>query len=164
MERDIEEAVEYCELPEPTNEKALSVWEELYQRYPHNNHIRYELAQTHEFIAHSDEPRESFLEHYRNAVVYYEKILDDSTDHELRWKTIYFLHSVYNNLGDRDNVLRIANMGCDWGTLKAEMLSKIDGYEEKTFWCQKIFRYYGESAAWALMGMSFPDESTKIFA
>lgn len=164
MERDIEEAVKLCELPETTNEKALSVWEELYHRYPHNNHIRFMLAQTHENIAHSDEPREIFLEHYRNAAVYYEKILDDSTDNELRSKTIYSLHSVYNNLGDNDNVLRIANMGGDWGTLKAEMLSKIDGYEEKTLWCQKIFRYYGEGAAWALMGMSFHDENTKIFA
>ena len=164
MECDIEEAVKFCKLPETTNEKALSVWEELYNRYPHNNHIRFELAQTHENIAHSDEPREIFLEHYRNAAVYYEKILDDSTDNELRSKTIYSLHSVYSVLNDRDNALRIANMGGEWGSLRAEMLSKIDGYEEKTLWCQKIFRYYGEGAAWALIGMSFPDENTKIFA
>ncbi len=164
MERDMEEAVKLCKLPETTNEQALSVWEELYHRYPYNNHIRFELAQAHEYIAHPDEPREVFLEHYRNAAVYYEKILDDSTDNELRSKTIYSLHSVYNTLGERENVLRIANMGGDWGTLRAEMLSKIDGYEEKTLWCQQIFRYYGEGAAWALMGMSFPDENTKIFA
>lgn len=164
MECDIEEAAKICELPETTNEQALSVWQELYQRYPYNNHIRFEIAQAHENIAHSDEPREIFLEHYRNAAVYYEKILDESTDNELRSKTIYSLHSVYNNLGDRDNVIRIANMGGDWGTLRAEMLSKIDGYEEKTLWCQKIFRYYGEGAAWALIGMSFPDENTKVFA
>ncbi len=164
MERDIKEAVKFCKLPETTNEQALSVWEQLYHRYPRNNHIRFELAQTHEYIARSDESREIFLEHYRNAAIYYEKILDDSTDHALRSKTIYSLHSVYNNLGDRENVLRIANMGGDWGTLRAEMLSKIDGYEEKTRWCQQIFRYYGEGAAWALMGMSFPDENTKIFA
>ena len=55
-------------------------------------------------------------------------------------------------------------MGGDWGTLKAEMLSQIKGYEEKTLWCQEVFRYYGEGAAWALMGMDFPDESAKIFA
>ena len=164
MERDIEEALKFCELPETTNEQALAVWEELYCRYPHNNHIRFELARTHDFMAHSVELQEISLEHFRGAAEYYEKILDDSTDHELRSKTIYFLHDVYNHLGDRDQVLRIANMGGDFGTLKAEMLSKIDGYEEKTFWCQRIFRYYGECAAWALMGMSFPDENIKISA
>lgn len=164
MERDIEEARKFCDLPETTNEQAFQLWEELYRRYPHNNFIRFELAQTHEFIASSEEPREIFLEHYRNAAQYYEKILDDSTDNELRSKTIYHLHYAYNLLGDRENVLRIANMGGDWGTLKAEMLSTIDGYEEKTRWCQEVFRYYGEGAAWALMGMNFPDENTKIFA
>jgi len=55
-------------------------------------------------------------------------------------------------------------MGGDWGTLKAEMLSKIDGYEDKTHWCQKIFRYYGEGATWAIMGMDFTDDRTRIFA
>jgi len=165
MEADIEETRKICDLPETTNEQALALWEELYRRYPHSNRIRFEIAQTHEFIASSFGSRETILDYLRNtAVCYYEKILDDSTDNELRSKTIYFLHNIYNLLGDRENVLRIANMGGDWGTLKAEMLSQIKGYEEKTLWCQEVFRYYGEGAAWALMGMDFPDESAKIFA
>lgn len=55
-------------------------------------------------------------------------------------------------------------MGGDWGTLKAEMLSKIDNYEKKNYWCQQVFKYYGESMAWAVMNMHFPDVETKIFA
>ena len=55
-------------------------------------------------------------------------------------------------------------MGGDWGTLKAEMLSKIDNYEKKNYWCQQVFKYYGEGMAWAVMNMHFPDVETKIFA
>ena len=61
-------------------------------------------------------------------------------------------------------MLRIANIGGDWGTLKAEMLSKIDNYEKKNYWCQQVFKYYGEGMAWAVMNMRFPDVETKIFA
>ena len=55
-------------------------------------------------------------------------------------------------------------MGGDWGTLKAEMLSKIDGYEKKNYWCQQVFKYYGEGMAWALMNMQFSDMEARIFA
>lgn len=109
MEQDIEETKNICALPETTNEEALFLWKKLCQRYPHNNHIRFELATVYEYLASGDQPREFFEQHYRNAAEYYEKILDDSTDNELRSKTIGALHHVYNRLGQRENVLRIAH-------------------------------------------------------
>lgn len=163
MEKEFEETKIYCELHETTNEQALDAWMKLYDRYPHNNAIRYEIAKTHEYCAKTIDA-EDFLRHYRKSAEFYEKILDDSTDHDLRSKTIYSLHHIYNHIGDCENTRRIANMGGDWGTLKAEMLSQIDGYEKKNYWCQEVFRYYGEGMAWTIMNMEYPDNETKIFA
>lgn len=164
MEKEIEETQKYCERSETTNEQALEAWMKLYERYPHNNVIRFEIAKTHEYCASDTINAAHFLEHYRKAADFYEKILDDSTDNTLRGKALTSLHHVYNRICDTDNALRIANMGGDWDTLKAEMLSKIDGYEKKNYWCQEVFRYYGEGMAWTLMNMEFPDNKTKIFA
>jgi len=163
MEKEIEETRKYCDALETTNEDALNTWMKLYERYPHNNIIRFEIAKTHTYCANAYDD-EDFIRHYKKAAEFYEKVLDDSTDNDLRSETIEALHHIYNSLSDSENALRIANMGGDWGTLKAEMLSELNGYEKKNYWCQQIFRYYGEGMACAVMRMQFPDTETKIFA
>ena len=163
MDIEIEETRKYCDDFATSNEDALETWMKLYERYPHNNIIRYEIAKTHTYCAKVDDD-EDFLSHNRKAAEFYEKVLDDSTDNDLRSKTIEALHHIYNTLGDSENALRIANMGGYWGTLKAEMLSEINGYEKKNYWCQQLFKYYGEGMAWCIMNMEFPDTETKIFA
>lgn len=163
MEKEIEETRKYCDAFDTSNEDALDTWMKLYERYPHNNAIRFEIAKTHTYCAKTLYA-ESFLSHNKKAAEFYEKILDDSTDNDLRSKTLESLHHIYNTLGDCENALRIANMGGDWGTLKAEMLSKTDGYEKNNYWCQQVFRYYGEGMAWCIMNMEFPDTETKVFA
>ncbi len=163
MENEIEETKKYCAFPEITNEQAMEAWRKLYERYPHNCHILFEIATLHEYLASETGESES-TEHYRNAAACYAKILDGSTDNTLRGRTIVQLHHVYHMLGEWENMLRVANMGGEFGTLKAEMLSKIDGYEKKNYWRQEIFRYYGERMAWVLMDMEFSERETKIFA
>ncbi len=163
MEKEIEQTRKYCDALETSNEDALEAWMKLYERYPHNNTIRYEIAKMHSYGAKAYDD-EDYIRHYKKAAEFYEKVLDDSTDNDLRSKTLEALHHIYNSLSDSDNALRIANMGGDWGTLKGEMLSKIDGYEKKNYWCQQVFRYYGEGMAWTIMRMRFPDIQTKIFA
>jgi len=163
MEKEIEETRKYCDALETSNEDALETWMKLYERYPHNNTIRFEIAKTHTYCASAYDDYD-FINHNKKAAEFYEKILDDSTDNDLRSQTIEALHHIYNTLGDSENALRMANMGGNWGTLKAEMLSKLNGYEKKNYWCQQVFRYYGEGMAWAIMGMQFPDTETKIFA
>ncbi|MBR6558606.1 MAG: helix-turn-helix transcriptional regulator [Clostridia bacterium] len=163
MEKEIEETRRYCDALETSNEDALETWMKLYERYPHNNTIRFKIAETHEYCASAYDD-EDFTQHNKKAVEFYEKVLDDSTDNDLRSQTIESLHHIYNTLGDSENALRIANMGGDWGTLKAEMLSKLNEYEKKNYWCQNVFRYYGEGMAWAIMRMQFSDTETKIFA
>ena len=163
MEKEIAETRKYCDALETTNEDALEAWMKLYAKYPHNNAIHFEIAKAHFYCAkpHDDE---EFIRHNKLAAEFYEKVLDASTDNDLRSKTLEALHRIYNGLSDSHNALRIANMGNDWGTLKAEMLSKIDGYEKKNYWCQQVFKYYGEGMAWAIMNMQFPDVNTRIFA
>ena len=163
MEKEIEETRKYCDALETSNEDALKTWMNLYERYPHNNAIRFEIANAHSYCANPYDD-EDFIRHYKKAAEFYEKVLDDSTDNDLRSKTIESLHQIYNTLGDSENALRIANMGGDWSTLKAEMLSQLNGYEKKNYWCQQVFGYYGEGMAWAIMRMQFPDTKTKIFA
>lgn len=163
MEKEIEEVRKYCDTLETSNEDTLDTWMKLYEKYPHNNSIRFEIAKTHEYCANAYDD-EDFTRHNKKAIEFYEKVLDDSTDNDLRSQTIEALHHIYNTLGDSENALRTANMGGDWGTLKAEMLSKVNGYEKKNYWCQEVFRYYGEGMAWAIMRMQFPDTETKIFA
>ena len=163
MEKEIEETKKYCDNLETSNEDALEAWMKLYERYPHNNTIHYEIAQTYSYCAKAHD-EEDFIHNYKKAAEFYEKVLDESTDNDLRSQTVYALHHIYNSLHDSENVLRIANMGGDWGTLKAEMLSQIDSYEKKNYWCQQVFKYYGEGMAWAVMRMTFPDIKTRIFA
>ena len=164
MEQEIEDTRKYCDALETSNEDALAAWMKLYARYPHNNTIRFEIAKTHSYCADPYDEKE-YIRHNKKAAEFYEKILDESTDNDLRSKTLEAIHHIYNKcLGDSENALRIANMGGDWGTLKAEMLSKMDGYEEKNYWSQQVFKYYGEGMAWAVMNMQFPDVKTKIFA
>ncbi|MBE6638487.1 MAG: helix-turn-helix transcriptional regulator [Ruminococcaceae bacterium] len=164
MEKEIEETRKYCDALETSNEDALETWMKLYERYPHNNFIRFEIAKTHEYCASPDD-KEDYIRHNQKAAEFYEKVLDESADNDLRSKTLEALHHIYSErLFDSENALRIANMGGDWGTLKAEMLSKTDGYEKKNYWCQQVFQYYGEGMAWALVRMRFPDTQTKIFA
>ncbi len=163
MEKEIEETRKFCNAPEISNEDALEAWMKLYERYPHNNIICFEIAKTHSYCSNPLDA-EDYIRHNKKAAEFYEKILDNSTDNDLRSKTLESLHHIYNSLCDPENALRIANMGGDWGTLKAEMLSKIDGYENKNYWCQQLFKYYGEGMAWAVMNMQFPDTKTKIFA
>lgn len=165
MEKEIEETRKYCDALETKNEDALEAWMKLYARYPHNSAIHFEIAKTHFYCAtayHEDD--ENYIRHSKKAAEFYERILDESTDNDLRSQTMDSLHHIYNRLGDSENALRIANMGGKWGTLKAEMLSKIDGYEKKNYWCQQVFKYYGEGMAWAIMNMQFPDVETRIFA
>lgn len=163
MEKEIEETKKYCDAIETSNEEALAAWMKLYERYPHNNTIRFEIALIHTYCAKAYDD-EDFIRHYKIAAEFYEKVLDESTDNDLRSKALEALHHIYNSLSDSEKALRIANMGGYWGTLKAEMLSTIDGYEKKNYWCQNVFRYYGEGMAWAIVRMQFPDTKTKIFA
>ena len=164
MEKEIEETRKYCNASEISNEDALASWMKLYERYPHNNTIRFEIAQMHSYCSKVDD-EENYIYHNQKATEFYEKVLDNSTDNNLRSKTLEALHHIYSErLGDYENALRIANMGGYWGTLKAEMLSQINGYEKKNYWCQQVFKYYGEGMAWAMMRMHFPDTKTKIFA
>ena len=163
MEKEIEETRKYCDDLETTNEDALEAWMKLYARYPHNSTIHFEIAKTHFYCAKAYDD-ENFIRHSKKAAEFYEKVLDESTDNTLRSQTLEALHHIYNCLRDSENALRIANMGSDWGTLKAEMLSKIDGYEKKNYWCQQVFKYYGEGMAWAVMNMQFLDVETRIFA
>lgn len=163
MEKEIEETKKYCDAFETTNEDALEAWMKLYARYPHNSIIHFEIAKTHFYCAKADDD-ENYTRHCKKAAEFYEKILDESTDNDLRSQTLEALHHIYNCLHDSKNALRIANMGGDLGTLKAEMLSKIDDYEKKNYWCQQVFEYYGEGMAWAVMNMQFPDVETRIFA
>ena len=164
MEKEIEETKKYCDAIEISNEDALETWMKLYERYPHNNTIRFEIAKTHEYCANPDD-KDDYIRHNQKAAEFYEKVLDNSTDNNLRSKALEALLHIYNaRLYDYENALRIANMGGDWGSLKAEMLSQIDGYEKKNYWCQQVFRYYGEGMAWALVRMHFPDTQTEIFA
>ena len=163
MEKEIEETRKYCDALETSNEDALAAWMKLYERYPHNSTIHFNLAQIHSYCANPYDD-EDYIHHYKKAAEFYEKVLDESTDNDLRSKTIGDLHNIYNGLSDSENVLRIANMGGNWGTLKAEMLSTIDGYEKKNYWSQQVFRYYGEGMAWAIMRMQFSDRQTQIFA
>ena len=165
MGKEIEETRKYCDAFGTTNEDALEAWMKLYARYPHNSTIHFEIAKTHFYCATAyDADDENYIRHSKKAAEFYERILDESTDDDLRSQTLGELHHIYNRLHDSENVLRIANMGGEWGTLKAEMLSKIDGYEKKNYWCQKVFRYYGEGMAWAVMNMQFPNVETRIFA
>ena len=163
MEKEIKETRKYCDALETANEDALEAWIKLYARYPHNSTIHFEIAKTHFFCAKAYDD-ENFIRHCKQAAEFYEKVLDESTDNALRSQTLEALHHIYNCLRDSESALRIANMGGDWGTLKAEMLSKIEGYEKKNYWCQQIFKYYGEGMAWAIMNMRFPDMETQIFA
>ncbi len=164
MEKEIAETKKYCDAIETSNEDALETWMKLYERYPHNNLIRFEIAKTHEYCSNPQD-EEGYVHHNKKAAEFYEKVLDESTDNDLRSKTLEALYHIYSyRLNDFENALRIANMGGDWGTLKAEMLSQIDGYEKKNYWCQQIFKYYGEGMAWAVMRMQFPDMKTKISA
>ena len=70
-EKEIAETKRICNLPETTNEQALTLWSDLYKCYPE--------------------------QHYHDAAELYEKILDNSTDNDLRSKTVYSLHHVYNS-------------------------------------------------------------------
>ncbi len=163
MEAEIEEAKKLCDLPETSNERAFEIWSELAARYPHNNRIRFELAMVHEFLASADEPMEVFQQHYREAAEIYEKIIDSSTDSALRSDAIRNLHFCYHVMEDVTNAVRVAEMAGNMCASREELLMKTRGYEKKNYYCQKVFRNYGESMAWSIMGMTFPDRKTEIF-
>ncbi len=163
MEQEIEEAKRICDLPETENERAFEIWTELAARYPHNNRIRFELAMVHEYLALADEPREDFKQHYRNAAEIFEKILDSSTDSTLRSDTIRQLHFCYDVMEDVTNAVRVAEMAGNMCASREELLKSTHGYEKKNYYCQKVFRNYGEGMAWCIIGMKFPDRQTEIF-
>ena len=152
MEEEIAEAKRTCDLPETSNERAFEIWTELSARYPHNNRIRFELALVN-----------SFMERYREAAEIFEKILDSSTDSALRSDAIYHMHHCYNTLGDTANAVRTAEMSGNMCASREELLKSTLGYEKKHYYCQKVFRNYGEGMAWCIIGMKFPDKKTEIF-
>lgn len=130
MEKEIEETRKYCDAIETSNEDALSAWMKLYERYPHNSTIHFNLAQIHSYCANPNDD-EDYIYHYKKAAEFYEKVLDESTDNDLRSKTIGDLHNIYNGLSDSENVLRIANMGAIGERLKQKCFQQLMDMKRK---------------------------------
>lgn len=139
MEREIEETKRVADLPETTNDEAVALWEAMYARYPNSDECLFKLAEA-----------VSCQEDFSRAVQLYEKLLDTSTNQELRSSAIDTLGHLYHLLRDTENALKNAERGGGWGTLKGELMANIRG-EQHRFHNQTLLRYYAEGCCWAII-------------
>ncbi len=158
----IDDAFNYCDMPGVTREEKLLRWQKLNERYPHNGEILYQMGLFYFYVGKADENKQMQNDNYQKAVACFEKILDEFTDEKLREKAIDDLHLTYNFLNDTENAVRVAKMAGDWKSLI--LLSETYGNKNKTEDSQRLYRACGEQMAWAIMGMEFSEEKTKIFA
>ena len=123
VETDIENTKKITELPETTNDKSIELWKELLKSYPGNNTIRFELARVYSCRKQKGD--------YAAAAELLEKLLDECTDSELRWKSVDNLCFCYNRIGDVRNAVRAAEQLPPIHISKTAQLANIDEYENR---------------------------------
>lgn len=152
----IEKVKKIAELADTNNDKRIELWSQLLQHYPRNNNVRFELAEV-----YSCRQKEG---DYAAAAELLEKILDECTDSELRWKSLDNLCFCYNRMGDIKNAVRVAELLPPIHISKAAQLADIDGYEKRNESNQNLLAYCVEEAAWCLLRQSYETDENAIFA
>ncbi|MBQ8402819.1 MAG: helix-turn-helix domain-containing protein [Clostridia bacterium] len=156
IENAIENTKKITELPETTNDKSIELWEQLLKSYPRNNTIRFELAQVYSCRKKKED--------YIAAIGLLEKILDECTDSELRWKSIDNLCFCYSRIGDIKNAIRVANLLPPIHISSIAQLADIDEYEKRNEVNQELLSYCIEEAAWCLVRQSYSTDENAVFA
>ncbi len=156
VEAAIEKAKIITELPETSNDKSIELWKELLKSYPRNNTIRFQLAKAYSYRQQKGD--------YAAAAELLEKILDESTDSELRWKSLENLCFCYNRMGDVKNAVRAAEQLPPIHISKTAQLADIDGYEKRNKINQELLAYCVEEAVWCLIRQFYETDENAVFA
>ena len=156
VEAAIENTRKITEHPETTNDTSIELWRELLKSYPRNNKIRFELANVYLYRKQKGD--------YSAAAELFQKILDECTDSELRWKSLDNLCFCYNRMGDVKNAIRAAEQLPPIHISKTAHLANIYEYENRNKINQELLAYCTEEAVWCLIRQSYETDQQAVFA
>lgn len=127
----LEESLRYRNAGE--NEKNLALWEKAYEEFPADYRVMNELMQAINRKAEYPCPQEEA----GRIIELGEKILEGSTDNQLREDAVFALCHVYESLGDKENALRYADMGGSLYTTRDDLRASVLTGEEGLVACQE---------------------------
>ena len=134
-------------------DQCVELWKDLLRQYPRSGAVRFRLAGS--LLKRSD---------YGKAAEQYERILDESTDEELRLKSLNLLCFCYHNLRDTENAIRIAELCPPVHISRETLLAKIDGYEKRNEINRDLMTYCLYEICWCVRRMEYKNKKERLAA
>ncbi len=150
----LEESLRYRNAGE--NEKNLALWEKAYAEFPADYRVMKELM----LAINRWEVYPCPKEEAERIIELGEKILEGSTDNQLREDAVFTLCHVYESLGDKENALRYATMGGSLYTTRDDLRASVLTGEEGLVASQEYLVGLITLADLALHNMNHKTEAT----
>ena len=131
-------------------EKSVELWKDLLRRYPRNGAVRFRLAGAYLKQENDEKAVEQFV-----------RILEDSTDEELRMKALDMLCFSYRRLGDYENAVHVAKLCPPIHISREALLAKIDGYEKHNEVNKELLSYCLREICWCVRRIDYPNENAR---
>lgn len=125
-------------------EKAIALWEKAYREFPNDCRVMAELMSALSMLALGMGGSRELAE---RIILLGERILQESSDMELRENAVQQLCYTYKSLGDNKNAIHYAQMGGSFYTTRAELLSVVQEGEEGVVTCQSYILMLVTAAA-----------------
>ena len=136
--------------------QSIELWSEFLERYPKCAEARFRLASAY--------LKRQVENDFEKAAEQFERILDESTDEKLRYKSLDLLCFCYVRMGDTESAVRIAERCPPFQINFHVLLAKIYGYEKQEEINMDLMFNCLNEVCWCIKRAKYQSNETRLVA